>query len=164
MSFDAGAFGARLDPYDAYTFARGGEVTSSGGLKVRLSRPLDFLVVADHSDNMGFFPTLLGGEPSYLANQTGKRWYEMVTAGGSAAVDAALEIIASFSDGSFPPELASMPGSPVYSSAWELAIDAAEKANDPGKYRKNKWAIVSRFPGGFHMPSLKISQPECLSP
>ncbi len=134
MSFDAGAFGARLDPYDAYTFAKGGELTSSGGLKVRLSRPLDFLVVADHSDNMGFFPTLLGGEPSYLANETGKRWYDMVTEGGSAAVDAALEIISSFSDGSFPPELASMPGSQVYSSAWELAIDAAEKANEPGKF------------------------------
>ena len=117
MSFDAGAFGARLDPYDAYRFARGEEVTSSNGLRVRLSRPLDFLVVADHSDNMGFFPTLLGGEPAYLANETGKRWYDMVQAGGETAVNAALEIIASFSDGSFPPELASLPGSQVYSSA-----------------------------------------------
>jgi hypothetical protein len=134
MSFDAGAFGARLDPHDAYRFASGEEVTSSTGLKVKLSRPLDFLVVADHSDNMGFFPTLLGGEPSYLADPTGKRWYEMVQAGGSKAVDAALEIIAAFSDGSFPPALASLPGTAVYRSAWELAIDAAEKANDPGNF------------------------------
>jgi hypothetical protein len=134
MSFDAGAFGARLDPHDAYRFARGEEVTSSTGFKARLSRPLDFLVVSDHSDNMGFFPTLLGGEPSYLADPTGKRWYDMVQSGGSKAVDAALEIIASFSDGSFPPALASLPGTTVYQSAWDLAIDAADKAYEPGKF------------------------------
>ena len=57
-SLDAGAFGARLLPEDAHRFARGEELTSSTGLQVKLSRPLDFLVVADHSDNMGFFPLL----------------------------------------------------------------------------------------------------------
>src|SRR5438094_838242 len=57
-SMDAGAFGARLGPPDAYRFARGEEVVSSTGQRVKLSRPLDFLVVADHSDNMGFFPKL----------------------------------------------------------------------------------------------------------
>ncbi|MEH6587364.1 MAG: DUF3604 domain-containing protein [Halioglobus sp.] len=134
MSFDAGAFGARLSPSDAYRFARGEELTSSGGLKVRLSRPLDFLVVADHSDNMGFFPTLMGGEPSYLANPTGKRWYDMIRSGGSTAVDAAIEIIGAFSDGSFPMEIASTPGTPTYRSAWDIAIDAAEKANTPGDF------------------------------
>ncbi|TDG15449.1 DUF3604 domain-containing protein [Seongchinamella unica] len=134
MSFDAGAFGARLSPEDAYRFARGEEVTSSGGLKVKLSRPLDFLVVADHSDNMGFFPTLLGGEPSYLANPTGKRWYQMIQTGGSTAVDAALEIIGAFSDGSFPQEIASVPGTPTYQSAWDIAIEAADKANTPGEF------------------------------
>ena len=56
MSMDAGAFGARLVPEDAYRFARGEELTSSTGQRVKLGRPLDFLVVADHSDNMGFFP------------------------------------------------------------------------------------------------------------
>ena len=32
MSMDAGAFGARLGPEDAYRFARGDELTSSTGL------------------------------------------------------------------------------------------------------------------------------------
>src|SRR5262245_2252711 len=53
FSMDAGAFGCRLTPRDAYRFARGEEVTASSGQPARLSRPLDFLVVADHSDNMG---------------------------------------------------------------------------------------------------------------
>jgi hypothetical protein len=35
LSFDAGAFGNRLGPEDAYRFARGDEVTSTGGYKVR---------------------------------------------------------------------------------------------------------------------------------
>jgi hypothetical protein len=134
MSFDAGAFGARLDPYDAYRFASGDEVTSSSGLKVRLSRPLDFLVVADHSDNMGFFPALLGGEPSYLADPQGKEWYDMVNAGGTAAVKAAAEIIGAFSADKFPPALASLPGTKTYASAWDLAIDAAEQSNEPGRF------------------------------
>ena len=58
-SMDAGAFGCRLGPKDAYRFARGEEVVATMGERVRLSRPLDFLVVTDHSDGMGFFPRLL---------------------------------------------------------------------------------------------------------
>jgi len=134
MSFDAGAFGARLDPNDAYQFAKGEELTSSTGLRVKLSRPLDFLVVADHSDNMGFFPRLYAGEPEMLADATGKRWYGMVRAGGQEGVKAAVEIIQSFSDNTFPPALASLPGTPAYRSAWEVALKAAEKHNDPGRF------------------------------
>lgn len=63
LSIDAGAFGNQLGLDDAYRFARGDEVTTSTGLKARLSRPLDFLVVADHSDSMGFFPDLFAGSP-----------------------------------------------------------------------------------------------------
>ena len=50
MSMDAGAFGARLSPDDAYRFARGEELTSSTGLQVKLSRPLDFIVISDHAE------------------------------------------------------------------------------------------------------------------
>src|SRR6516162_1499492 len=63
VSMDAGAFGDRLGPDVAYRFARGEQVNSTRGGPARLSRPLDFLVVADHSDNMGFFPDLLEGAP-----------------------------------------------------------------------------------------------------
>ena len=71
-SLDAGAFGASLLPDDAHRFARGEELTSSTGQKVKLSRPLDYLVVADHSDNMGFFPLLKSGDPAMLADPTGR--------------------------------------------------------------------------------------------
>ena len=134
ISFDAGAFGARLLPPDAYRFAKGEEVISSTGQPVRLSRPLDFLVVADHSDNMGFFPNLQAGAPYVMASEKGRRWHEMVKAGGQEGVNAAVELIFAFSQDKFPEELASLPGSSVYRSTWDDIINAAEEANDPGRF------------------------------
>ena len=98
-SFDAGSFGARLKPEDAYAFASGDEVVSSTGIPVRLSRPLDWLVVSDHSDNMGFFLDLYAGDPDLLANPTAKDWYERIMAGDGPAV--AYEIIGLFADWCF---------------------------------------------------------------
>ena len=134
LSMDAGAFGARLNPDDAHRFARGEEITSSTGGRARLSRPLDFLVVADHSDNMGFFPRLYSGDPDLLADPTGRRWYDMVQAGGQQGVRAATEIIIAFSEDKFPEALASLPGDPAFRSAWGETIEAAEKYNEPGRY------------------------------
>src|SRR5678815_5664627 len=91
FSMDAGAFGARLTPRDAYRFARGEQVVSSTGQPAKLSRPLDWLVVADHSDNMGFFPDLFAGKPEMLADPTGRKWYDLIKSGKGA--EAAIEII-----------------------------------------------------------------------
>jgi hypothetical protein len=133
-SMDAGAFGARLLPEDAHRFARGEELTSSTGLKVKLSRPLDFLVVADHSDNMGFFPLLHSGDPKILADPTGRKWYDMIQAGGQQGVAAAVEIILSLTGNTFPKDLYLAPGTAAYRSTWEKTIAAAEKYNEPGRY------------------------------
>ncbi|MDH3978695.1 MAG: DUF3604 domain-containing protein [Gammaproteobacteria bacterium] len=133
-SMDAGAFGARLLPEDAHRFARGEEVTSSTGLKVKLSRPLDFLVVADHSDNMGFFPLLNSGDPKMLADPTGRRWYDMIQAGGQEGVAAAVEIIQALTGNSFPDALYLAPGTSAYRTTWDQTIAAAEKYNEPGVY------------------------------
>ena len=50
---DAGMAGTTLTPDDAYRFARGETVTSSTGIPVRLGRPLDWMVITDHSENLG---------------------------------------------------------------------------------------------------------------
>ncbi|RWI29541.1 DUF3604 domain-containing protein [Mesorhizobium sp.] len=132
FSMDAGAFGAKLTPRDAYRFARGEEVTSSTGQPVKLSRPLDFLVVADHSDNMGFFPDLFAAKPEVLADPTGKKWYDMIQSGKGA--DAAIEIIVAFSHGTFPKDIMYFPGTPAYKGAWQETIAAAEDYNNPGLF------------------------------
>ena len=87
------------------------------GMRPRLSRPLDFIAIADHSDNMGFFPDLLAGKPHMLANPTAKQWYDMIQSGDG--VKAALDIIDKFSRGTFPREIFYAPGMPEYRSAWD---------------------------------------------
>jgi hypothetical protein len=134
ISFDAGAFGATLLPNDAYKFAKGNEVISSTGQPVRLSRPLDFLVVTDHSDNMGFFPKLKDGAPYVMASEKGRKWNAMINEGGQESVKAAAEMIAAFAQDKFPKELSALPGSSVYRNTWDNIINAAEDANDPGHF------------------------------
>lgn len=134
ISFDAGAFGARLMPADAYRFAKGQEIISSSGQPARLSRPLDFLVVSDHSDNMGLFPKLQAGAPFVMASEQGRRWHTMINAGGQEAVAAAVELVVAFSQDKFPEELKSVPGTTIYKNTWDELVQAAEAANDPGNF------------------------------
>jgi len=129
---DAGAFGARLTPRDAYVFAKGNEVQSSSGQPVKLSRPLDFLVVADHSDGMGFFPMVMAGAPEIMADPQGKRWHDMITGGQGGA--AAMDIIQSFGKGTISKAILPVPGTPAYQSAWAETVKAAEEANEPGRF------------------------------
>lgn len=131
-SMDAGAFGARISPRQAYQLARGEELMASSGQPVKLSRPLDFLVVADHSDNMGLIPDLIAGKPELLADPTGRKWYEMMQSGQGA--DAAVQIIMAFSQGTFPKALQYTPGTSLYKSSWQDTIDAAEEFNDPRRF------------------------------
>ncbi|MGO7956393.1 DUF3604 domain-containing protein [Rhizobium leguminosarum] len=131
-SFDAGAFGARLTPRDAYRFARGEEITASSGQPAKLSRPLDFLVVADHSDNMGMFPDLFAGKPEVISDPQAKTWYDMIKSGQGAT--AALEIIFSFGKGTLPKSMIYGPDTRPYKNAWQDTIKAAEEYNDPGRF------------------------------
>jgi Protein of unknown function (DUF3604) len=131
FSMDAGAFGARLTPKDAYRFARGEEVTSNSGQPVKLSRPLDFLVVADHSDGMGFFPQLMSGDAELLATPQGRRWYDEIRGGKGA--EAAIDIITSFGKGQMPKGFP-VPGTSAYKNAWQQTIKAAEAFNEPGRF------------------------------
>jgi hypothetical protein len=130
-SMDAGAFGARLGPREAYRFAKGEEVTASSGQRAKLSRPLDFLVVADHSDGMGFFPMLMGGDQALLATPQGRKWYDEITSGRGA--QAAIDIITSFGRNQMPKGFP-IPGTGSYRNAWRETIKAAEEANDPGHF------------------------------
>jgi len=132
LSMDAGLFGNTLGLDEAYRFARGEEVTASTGLQARLSRPLDFLVIADHSDNMGMVLDLFAGKPNILADPTGKDWYERIQAGDGVGV--ALELIGLFSQGNFPEAMTYAPDTKQYKDVWERTVDAAEAFNDPGVF------------------------------
>ena len=75
LSWDAYNFGnTKLGPEEAYCFAKGEVVTAHNGMPVQLSRPLDFLVIADHASNMGVMNGLARNEPGLLRTPLGQRW------------------------------------------------------------------------------------------
>ncbi len=136
LSMDAGLFGARLGLEEAYRFARGEEVVASTGQPVKLSRPLDWLVIADHSDGMGLINALAKGDPAVTRFEQGQRWADGLRAGGQTAVETALDLISAGSQGTIAPELIALfsPGSPQFETLWQEVIDAAEAFNDPGSF------------------------------
>ena len=80
-SVDAGMAGNTVGPEDAYRFALGEEVRSSTGLRARLKRPLDFLVISDHAENLGMAPLIEKSAQVVLDNPQAKRYHDMVKSG-----------------------------------------------------------------------------------
>jgi hypothetical protein len=70
-----------LGPEVAYRFARGETVRASGGVRARLVRPFDFLVVADHAENLGLSVLIGGSNPNLLRNPWDRNVYDLVKAG-----------------------------------------------------------------------------------
>jgi hypothetical protein len=153
LSLDAGLFGNTTGHDTAYRLARGEEVTSAGGQPVKLSRPLDFLVITDHSDMMGIATDIQRGAPNVLANPKGKEWAEGFAKGGQAAAEAAFDLIGNFSQGTIPEEFLEQysPGSPIYDSVWERIIAAAERYNEPSRFTAFIGFEWTSIPKGFNL-------------
>ncbi len=129
ISVDAGTMN-RIGQEDAFRFARGEEITTTHGLRAKLSRPLDFLVVADHAEMYGLMPQLLSGDPEILATQTGRKWYKELTSGDNDRVFAtAMEIVASLSKKDPP-----IKSDKAVRSAWKAYTALADRYNDPGRF------------------------------
>ncbi|MBD9491115.1 DUF3604 domain-containing protein [Ensifer sp. ENS11] len=133
QSFDAIAFGNSLGPEEAYRFARGEEVISSTGQHARLSRPLDFLVVSDHAENMGTLGEIKTGNPTLMNDPELKRWNQMMAAGGDQAMNVYYEIMASVGGGGKPLP-AALRSDELTRSVWQKNVQAADKYNDPGTF------------------------------
>jgi Protein of unknown function (DUF3604) len=80
-STDAGMIGNTLGPDEAFRFARGEAVRASSGERAKLIRPLDFLVVADHSENLGLAPMIAESNADLLRIPWGKKIHDLVKAG-----------------------------------------------------------------------------------
>ena len=80
-STDAGLVGSLRTPDDAYRFAKGEEVLSSTGTPAKLYRPLDFLVVTDHAENMGLPVALREQNAALLAEDFGRKVYDLASTG-----------------------------------------------------------------------------------
>jgi hypothetical protein len=153
LSLDAGLFGNTTGHDTAYRLARGEQVISAGGLPVKLSRPLDFLVITDHSDMMGIATDIQSGAPNILAVPKGKEWAAGFAKGGQAAAEAAFDLIGNFSQGTVPIELLEQysPGSVIYDSVWDKIVEKAEMYNEPGRFTAFIGFEWTSVPKGFNL-------------
>ena len=145
ISVDAGTM-CRVGQEDAFRFARGEEITTTHGLRAKLSRPLDFLVIADHAEMYGLMPQLLSGDPEILSTEKGKQWFGALTSGNNDTIFAtAMEIVASLS-GDEPP----IKSEKAVRNAWQAYTALADKYNDPGRFTALigfEWTAI----GGYNL-------------
>ena len=129
VSVDAGTMN-RVGQEDAYRFARGEEITTTGGLRAKLSRPLDFLVISDHAEMYGLMPQLLAGDPGILATEQGGRWYRELKSGDRDRIFAtAMEIVASLQQPDPP-----FRSDALVRDAWHEYTALADRYNEPGRF------------------------------
>ncbi|MCI0603336.1 DUF3604 domain-containing protein [bacterium] len=127
-STDAGMVGNTLGPEEAYRFARGEEVIQSHGLRAKLQRPLDFLVIADHAENLGLAPMIAESNPDLLKTEFGRRVLDLVKAGkGTEAYNVWIQSMSALQDPLKGNER-------VARTMWERLTAAAEKYNEPGRF------------------------------
>ncbi|GAB5375277.1 MAG: DUF3604 domain-containing protein [Acuticoccus sp.] len=128
---DAIAGGTRVGPDEALQYAKGAEITSSSGQKVRLSRPYDYMMVADHSDALGIMSAVLEGDPNLMRDPKLKEWSEGMNAGGAAASAVVMEMITLQGQGALP-ELVTDKATQF--DMWQKMTGIVESHNDPGKF------------------------------
>jgi hypothetical protein len=148
-STDSGMMGNTLGPDVAFRFARGEEVISSHGMRVRLIRPLDFLVVADHAENLGLAPFIAESNPELLKSEWGKAVHDMVKAGDSRGAFQKWigEAVTPGQDQIDNPRMAR--------TAWDREIDFADEYNEPGRFTALigfEWTSIAtrETPGNLH--------------
>lgn len=104
-SSDAFGLGVRLGPEEALRFAMGEEVTSTTGIKARLDRPLDFLVIADHSDGLAALKAIHDAPRFLLRDPTLQRWHDELNKGPKESQAVAMELIDRFSKRTLPADM-----------------------------------------------------------
>ena len=128
-SVDSGMFGNTLGPEQSFRFGRGDEVTSSTGVRAKLIRPLDFLVVSDHAEYLGLSDLLVKGDPQLLATEAGKEWYAALQEGGDTAWLTAVAMMEDFNSGN-----ERVKDAKLKRSVWDRVVDVASDYNDPGVF------------------------------
>jgi hypothetical protein len=126
-SADAGLAGATLGPEAAYRVARGELIESQTGQPFKLIRPLDFVVVADHAENIGIADYLTRSDPLALETEAGRRWADYFASG--EGIKAAYEWSAANARGEDPIDSPEMTV-----RVWDKVIENAERFYEPGVF------------------------------
>ncbi len=152
-SLDAFGMGNRLGAEEAYRFALGEEVRSTSGQRVRLSRPLDWLVIADHSEMSGTMIEMYKGNPRMLVDDQTRSWNKMLNEGPEQSLQAVMEMITAYGKGMLPQALFDKD---LAQSTWQKHLDIVEKYNKPRKFTAFAGYEWSSMPGGDNMHRVVI--------
>jgi hypothetical protein len=131
-SADAGLVGAITTPDDAFRFAKGEVVMSSNGLPARLQRPLDWLVVTDHAENLGIPIALEEDNPALQQNDWGRTIAETFAPRTQEAREEAY--IQWFGAVNTPGGGDPVAGTDFGRTMWQRATQAAQDHNAPGSF------------------------------
>lgn len=143
-STDAGMVGNIRGPEDAYRLSRGEVITSSHGLKVKLSRPLDFVVISDHAENLGLAPAIAESNADLLKNSWGKAIHDKVKSGDPVgAFDMFITQVNAGED--------KLKGSDFARTFWGKSTAAADKYNEPGLFTALIGFEWTSMPGGSNL-------------
>jgi hypothetical protein len=122
-SIDAGLYHFLVGPEEAFRFARGEQVQSNEGTLVKLIRPLDFLMVADHAEYIGLWNRLRVDDPLILETAVGQRWYDTFRDEGSVGESGPwIRGVEVFKSENF------------MRSVWQRHCEVADRMNKPGKF------------------------------
>jgi len=159
-SADAGLVGATLTPDDAFGFAKGEEVISSQGVPARLQRPLDFLVVADHAENLGLPVALEEQNPALEETEWGRdlvrNFAPRTDEARASAYEAWVTVVGTGSD--------PLAGTGFGQTMWERATEAADRHNEPGRFTAFIGFEWTTQPGGNNLHRVVSSATARISP
>ena len=151
-SIDAFGFGVRLGAEEALRFARGEEVTSTTGTKAKLARPLDFLVISDHSDGLGATRRLYDAPRMLIRDETLLRWHDMMHESPQQSQRAVGEIIDGAARGTLPEALLDQAAAEENTrDIWTAHLDTLDRYNEPGKFTAFAGFEYTLMPGGNNL-------------
>ena len=141
LSGDAYSMGTSITPDQAYRFARGETIRATGGDEVRMRRPLDFMMVADHAENLGALPALMAGDQRLLDSEHGRRFAKMLAERPTLQSALRAKTLEEYNDlsGALMQTKASHSGDygideTFKREVWRGVVAAAERHNDPGNF------------------------------
>ena len=156
-SYDAFAAGNTLTAADAFRLALGEEVTSTTGVRTRLSRPLDFLAVADHAEGFGIMDEIARGNPVLTADERVAAWSAEMATGPEGLVSAGSAIIATYTAGTTPAILGDVKAlTPIVAANWAEHVGVVEAYNAPGTFTALNAYEFSPMPDGDNMHRVVI--------
>lgn len=120
-----------IDPATAYRYAQGQPVLHPATRqRIRIPRPLDFLVIADHAEMLQLQQRLVEGDPLWLGTPSGERLAPTLPGNIRAIFGEVVQI----KGGEDHPLLRDFHTAPLRQTAWQRQTALADEYNRPGEF------------------------------